>query len=225
MPNMAVSIAMPWTDGERTMQDLLRVPPDDNPTSSFLTPQAAAMLTRAPLLALGAVDADGRPWATVWGGETGFSQPLGNSIIGIRSPVDRRFDPVVQALVDGKVDGEVVKEEGRGRMVAGLPIDLVTRKRVKIYGRMMVASLAKLGEVQEGEGEKKDGGDDAVGQMQVVMNVEQSLGEYAPCDKIILPSAAIFKNVYPKSKCLSISFSFINCSTSEHLIFLLSYSV
>ncbi|EOD47182.1 putative oxidoreductase protein [Neofusicoccum parvum UCRNP2] len=65
---MAVSIAMPWTDGERTMQDLLRVPPDDNPTSSFLTPQAAAMLTRAPLLALGAVDADGRPWATVWGG-------------------------------------------------------------------------------------------------------------------------------------------------------------
>ncbi|GME56447.1 hypothetical protein GTA08_BOTSDO11985 [Neofusicoccum parvum] len=173
---MAVSIAMPWTDGERTMQDLLRVPPDDNPTSSFLTPQAAAMLTRAPLLALGAVDADGRPWATVWGGETGFSQPLGNSIIGIRSPVDRRFDPVVQALVDGKVDGEVVKEEGRGRMVAGLPIDLVTRKRVKIYGRMMVASLAKLGEVQEGEGEKKDGGDDAVGQMQVVMNVEQSLG-------------------------------------------------
>ncbi|KAK7711559.1 hypothetical protein SLS57_008042 [Botryosphaeria dothidea] len=176
---MAISIAMPWSDGERAMQDLLRVPRDmDNPTSSFMTPQAAAMLVRAPLLALGALDADHRPWAALWGGEPGFSQPLGNSIFGVRSPVDRRFDPVAQALVDGKTNGEVIKEEGRGRMVAGLPIDLVTRKRVKIYGRMVVASMGRAsgGAEEEEAGKEEDDQNEGLGQMQLVIKVEQSLG-------------------------------------------------
>ncbi|KAL1649548.1 hypothetical protein SLS58_001605 [Diplodia intermedia] len=179
---MAISLALPWSPGERAVQSLMHTPPDtDNPTSSFMTPQAATMLARAPTIALGALDADGRPWATVWGGEPGFAQPLGNGIFGVRAPVDRRFDPVAQALVDGKAEGEVVKEEGRaGRMVAGLPIDLVTRKRVKVFGRMVVASLAKGG---GGVGDEKDGGEvgdaddvDGAGEMQLVVKVEQSLG-------------------------------------------------
>ncbi|KKY14164.1 putative oxidoreductase [Diplodia seriata] len=106
---MAISLALPWSPGERAMQTLLHTPPDtDNPTSSFMTPQAATMLARAPTIALGALDADGRPWATVWGGEPGFAQPLGNGIFGVRAPVDRRFDPVAQALADGKAEGEVL---------------------------------------------------------------------------------------------------------------------
>ncbi|KAF9636354.1 hypothetical protein BFW01_g7250 [Lasiodiplodia theobromae] len=173
---MAISLAMPWSAGERAMHSLLHIPSDsmDNPTSTFMTPQAATMLVRAPTIALGALDSEGRPWATLWGGEPGFAQPLGGGVFGVRVPVDRKFDPVAQALVDGKTEGEVVRDEGsRGRMVAGLPFDLVTRKRVKVYGRMVVASLGRGGD-EEGEGES--GGDDGAGEMQLVVKVEQSLG-------------------------------------------------
>lgn len=176
---MAISLAMPWSAGERAMHSLLHIPSDsmDNPTSTFMTPQAATMLVRAPTIALGALDADGRPWATLWGGEPGFAQPLGGGVFGVRAPVDRKFDPVAQALVDGKTEGEVVRDEGaRGRMVAGLPFDLVTRKRVKVYGRMVVASLGRGGG-EEGEGEG-GGDDDGAGEMQLVVKVEQSLGEW-----------------------------------------------
>lgn len=177
---MAISLAMPWSAGERAMHSLLHIPSDgmDNPTSTFMTPQAATMLVRAPTIALGALDSEGRPWATLWGGEPGFAQPLGGGIFGVRAPVDRKFDPVAQALVDGKTEGEVVRDEGaRGRMVAGLPFDLVTRKRVKVYGRMVVASLGRGGG-EEGEGEGGGGDDDGAGEMQLVVKVEQSLGEW-----------------------------------------------
>jgi hypothetical protein len=65
---------MPWNEGEEKMHRLLRVPPQDNPTSAMLTPQASFMFQRAPLLALGTLDAQSRPWATLWGGEPGFSE-------------------------------------------------------------------------------------------------------------------------------------------------------
>ncbi|KAI0747135.1 hypothetical protein C8Q80DRAFT_1220298 [Daedaleopsis nitida] len=158
---MNVSISLPWSDGEAAMHKLLPTSWDYNPTAALMTTQAAFMLQRAPLIALGTLDAQGRPWATVWGGKPGLSQPLGgNSIAGFKSPVDRRFDPVVEALTDGKNEGQVVREEGVGRMVAGLPLDLVTRNRVKVYGRMIAGSAR----------------DDEVGTMQLVVKIEQSLG-------------------------------------------------
>ncbi|OJD36654.1 oxidoreductase [Diplodia corticola] len=184
-----ISLAMPWSPGESAVQALMHLPPDmDNPTASFMTPQAATMLARAPTIAVGALDAQARPWATVWGGEAGFAQPLGNGVFGVRTPVDRRFDPVALAVVDGKSEGELVKEKGVGRMVAGLPIDLVTRKRVKVYGRMVAASLGRRGGGGGGEDGKEEEGsevkevgyegddDDGAGEMQLVVRVEQSLG-------------------------------------------------
>lgn len=170
---MAVSTALPWSDGEAAMQKMLQTPRCENPTAALMTTQAALMLQRAPLLGLAALDAQGRPWATVWGGEPGFCQPLGNSIAAIRSPVDRRFDPVVQALTDGKNEGQVVRDEDVGRMVAGLPMDLVTRKRVKVYGRMIVASL---GWDDGKEGGRRRAQNDEVGEMQLAVKIEQSLG-------------------------------------------------
>jgi len=128
------------------------------------------MLQTAPLLALGTVDEQGRPWTTLWGGEPGFSQPLGNSIIGVRTPVAARYDPVVEVLVGKDATGEVVREQGAGRMVAGLAIDLRTRKRVKIYGRMVAGALGCRG--ADGDAESED----RQGEIQLVVKVDQSLG-------------------------------------------------
>ncbi|KAJ9640339.1 hypothetical protein H2199_005878 [Coniosporium tulheliwenetii] len=135
------------------MHRLLRVPEQDNPTSSMLTPQAAFMLQRAPLLAVGTLDTSNRPWTTIWGGEPGFSRSLGASIVGVRTAVDGKYDPVVETLNGG-----------------GLAIDLATRKRVKLFGRMVAGALSRAD--VEAEGGEKGG----QGEIQLVVRIEQSLG-------------------------------------------------
>ncbi|MCJ1351039.1 MAG: hypothetical protein MMC33_001021 [Icmadophila ericetorum] len=156
-------------DGEKRMRSLLQVPPGENPTSDFLTPQAAFSLQNYPLLAIGTLDALQRPWTTIWGGEPGFARPLSSSIVGIKTLVDPRFDPVVEALVGGRQDGEVVKEEGQGRLFAGLTIDLMKRKRVKLGGRMVAGALGQIKSHPWKENAK-------IAQVQLVFNIQESLG-------------------------------------------------
>ncbi|GAB7349439.1 hypothetical protein MBLNU459_g8546t1 [Dothideomycetes sp. NU459] len=164
---MAFFQALPWHEGEEEMHKQLRVPEIDNPTVPRLSHQAVVMLQRAPLIAIGALDSDGNSWVTLWGGAQGLSQPLGNSIIGVKTPVAVTSDPVVETLFGGKADGQVVREEGRGRMVGGLAIDLETRKRVKIYGRMVAGALKSYQDEETGAEQ---------GEVQLVVNIEQSLG-------------------------------------------------
>lgn len=168
--NMAFSMAMPWNEGEEKMHQLLRVPGYDNPTSTMLTPQASFMLQRAPLLALGTLDSQSRPWTTLWGGTPGFSEPLGGGFIGTRTFVDGKNDPVIQALVGDAKKGEMLQPEGEGKLLAGLAIDLVTRKRVKIAGRMVA------GTVKEVEVEVEGQADTTQDQVQLVTKIDQSLG-------------------------------------------------
>lgn len=186
------------------MHQLMSVPEHDNPTSSMLTPQASFMLQRAPLLAIGTVDDRGQPWTTIWGGESGFSQPLGSSIIGTRTLVDRKYDPVVQSLIGGRDDGEVVKGEGLGKMVSGLAIDLMTRKRVKIYGRVIAAALSRISEDEDKEEMHQESDTSAQGQVQLVIRIEQSLGN---CPKYLnkkdIRPAAISSILLSKSPKLS----------------------
>ncbi len=163
-------MGMPWNGGEEMMHRLLRVPPQDNPTSAMLTPQAAFMFQRAPLLAFGTLDAQARPWATIWGGEPGFSEPLGGGFIGTRTLVDGQNDPVVQALVGDGEKGEMTQAKDGGKLVAGLAIDLMTRKRVKIAGRMIA------GTTQDVDVEVKSEEDRKQTQIQLVTKIEQSLG-------------------------------------------------
>lgn len=176
---MSFSIAVPWSSGEEEMHRLMHVPDRDNPTSAMLTPQAAFMLQRAPLLALGAIDAHGNPWTTIWGGSPAFSRDLGSGLVGTRTIVDAVNDPVVQILVGGRDDGEVVNEEGAGRMIGGLSIDLMTRKRVKIFGRMVAGALSSVGPDESTmadvtSNDNKPTQDQA--EIQLVIKVEQSLG-------------------------------------------------
>ncbi|KAH0085498.1 acetyl-CoA synthetase-like protein, partial [Aureobasidium melanogenum] len=142
----------------------------DNPTIPMLSPQASSMLQRAPLLAFGTLDSEGRPWTTAWGGRKGFSQPLGNSMIAIRTSVAARLDPVVEALVGRNAKGEIVKEEGEGRLLSGLAIDLDTRKRVKLAGRMVAGTLG----IADGENDTDDYGKQGI--LQLVARIDESLG-------------------------------------------------
>ncbi|KAK4579938.1 hypothetical protein LTR86_000139 [Recurvomyces mirabilis] len=166
---MAFYQDMPWHEGEEQMQRAMKVPSLDNPTVPTLSPQLSNHLKIAPTIAIGTLDKEGRPWTTLWGGEKGMSQSLGGGIIGIKTAVTGKYDPVVEELVGKEATGEVVREEGKGRMVGGLTIDLATRKRVKLFGRMIAGALS----------EREDeitGHNDSVAEVQLVLKIEQSLG-------------------------------------------------
>ncbi|KAK3094295.1 hypothetical protein LTR53_019445, partial [Teratosphaeriaceae sp. CCFEE 6253] len=147
----------------------MHVPDMDNPTFPALSPQLANHLQIAPLIAIGTLDKENRPWTTLWGGEKGFARSLGGGTVGFRTAVTGEYDPVIEELVGKEATGEVVKEAGKGRMMSGLTIDLETRKRVKLCGRMIAGALS----TREDE---VTGHDETVAEIQLVVQVEQSLG-------------------------------------------------
>ena len=166
---MAFFQDLPWHQGEIAMAKAMKVPNMDNPTVPMLSPQLANHSRVVPLIAIGTIDKQGRPWTTLWGGEKGISQPIAQGILGIRSQVVTQHDPVVEELVGKKGDGTVVREEGAGRMVSGLTIDLETRKRTKLFGRMIAGALASR------EDEATDS-QQSIAEVQLVLKIEQSLG-------------------------------------------------
>jgi hypothetical protein len=163
LPTMAFyEVDTQWHEGEKEIRKLLRVPDHDNPTSPMLTSYAASILGRSPILALGTLDSEGRPWTSVWGGEPGFARAITAQAVGLKATVDRIHDPVAEMLFEGKSNGEVIKVEGTGKMVSGLGINLQTRSRVKLYGRMVAGCLQST--------------DEGIGEAQLAVKIEQSLG-------------------------------------------------
>lgn len=180
-----------WNEGERQMHTLMHAPDNfDNPNFPGLSPQLANHLRLAPLIAIGVLDSEDRPWTTLWGnGEKGFAQPVAEGgIIGIKTAVTGRFDPVVEELFGKEANGEVVREEGKGRMVSGLTLDLETRKRVKMYGRMIAGALS----TREDEiTDRKQ----HVAEVQLVLKIEQSLGN---CPKYLNKKAIVPAHAEPE---------------------------
>lgn len=154
---MLTELHSQWHPGEQAMQHLLGVPGRDNPTVHGLKQAHGHRVMISPLVAFGALDERGRPWATVWGGEAGFCRPIAKDVLGINSIADGRFDPVVQALFAVQhdaaekagessssnrriiIDDEVIRPEER-KVMAGLSIDLETRDRVKLAGRFIAGA-------------------------------------------------------------------------------------
>lgn len=143
-------------DGEVAMHQILKVQHGGNPTAPGLPVPYAMRVMQSPLVAVGTLDKDGQPWTTIWGGQRGFAQPAAKGVLVLNSVVDRTFDPVFGAFWDGYTDGGMV--DG-GKLMSGLSIDLETRDRVKLAGKM-------LGGVQ----------DDEENSAQVVMEVSESIG-------------------------------------------------
>ncbi|KAF5693455.1 FAD-binding protein [Fusarium denticulatum] len=163
--NNMPSATSEWHEGELAVQKQLKVPRRGNPTFPGLAPQYGMRVMQSPLVALGTLDSEGRPWATVWGGDRGFARPVAEGVLAFNSSVDTRHDPVFRALWDG-IDDEGVKEGainrpngGEGKGMAGLSIDLETRDRVKLVGNMIAGAT-----VEEGKA------------VQMAMAVTESLG-------------------------------------------------
>ena len=154
---------MKWLDGERKVQELMKVPYQDNPTVPMLSGGAATLLSRSPLLAVGTVDDSGKVWTTLWGGTPGFARgiPQMENTIAMRVPIDATYDPVVESLMDANGQGSGL----RGKMIGALAIDLETRRRVKLFGRAIAGALGQT-EIDEQE----------AAELQLIVNVEQSLG-------------------------------------------------
>lgn len=172
MPAIIEQRTLPFNEGEIALQHKFHVPHRDNPTSTFLNQYGQFMVPRAPLIGLGALDDDGRPWSTVWGGETGFSSVIDTDIVGMRALVDRVHDPVVQSLFGNAkgTNGSSIRMNNQGKMISGVTIDLENRKRVKLYGKVIMGTL------EDPEGEGKLGLEGRRGHAQLVVKIEESLG-------------------------------------------------
>ncbi|OCT48502.1 oxidoreductase, FAD-binding family protein [Cladophialophora carrionii] len=174
---MAFFQAAPWHEGEVAIHKRTRVSGYDNPTTPFLAPRYGNWIQRYPLMAIGTLDDDDRPWCTVWGSDQlPIAQPVAQSVMGVRTTVDASFDPVVQAIYQGKDDGEVIRAEGKARLMAGLSIHLEERSRVKLAGQVIAGALT----ANELNGARPDFTDDVKhgksGELQLVVKIDQSLG-------------------------------------------------
>lgn len=170
-------------EGELAVQKALQVSHDENPTWQGLHSRYDDRIIASPLVALGAIDDQGRPWMTVVGGEAGFarrSRPNTHlSVLDARSLVSATHDPVVRALfgLDGSRDPRDASygiskadiERGRGALMAGLTIDLATRDRVKFAGRLYTGDLSTA----TNKGAQLVGG---VADMRIQVHVDESLG-------------------------------------------------
>lgn len=138
---MPSKVETKWNEGERALHRTLKVPRMENPTAAGLPRRYHWRIMQSPLMALGTIDDDGRPWTTVWGGERAFARPLAEDIIGINSGVSPH-DPVFETLWAGKGcetgTDDVVE---MGRLMAGLAIDLETRDRVKLMGEAVAGAV------------------------------------------------------------------------------------
>ncbi|KAL9610394.1 MAG: hypothetical protein Q9167_004904 [Letrouitia subvulpina] len=157
-----------WHEGEQAMHEMLHVPTHENPTVPFLSPFGTRFLPSAPLIAIGTLDSNGRPWTNVIGGEPGIARPLGSSNIGIRTLVDPEFDPVVNILLSHQ-DQIEARPASTKKIVSALSIDLAARNRLKLAGTIKVIAVEQLGS-------DSDGAEAKAAEAQMVIKIDQSLG-------------------------------------------------
>lgn len=167
---MPSKIESEWSRGELELQRKLKVPPMENPTAVGLPQRHYGRVMRSPLMALGTLDGEGRPWTTVWGGERTFVRPIAEDVLGVNSGVSR-LDPVFELLWGDKGEsGSGAVVQMNNKLMSGLVIDLETRDRVKMMGAAVAGAMV---------GEER---------VQLAMHVAGSLGN---CPKYLNKKAVV----------------------------------
>jgi NAD(P)H-flavin reductase len=179
-----------WHPGEVAVHKLLNVPANGGkPNSRGMPPSYGYRIAASPLVAFGACDDQGRPWTTILGGERGFSRPIQQGFLGAKSLVDRKHDPVVEALLGpAPAEGELLQREVP---LSALSVDLQNRDRVKIAGRLIAGVINGKGAAEAG-----------VGEMEMAVLVKETLGN---CPKYMnkkvirahLPSPVLVSDTLP----------------------------
>ena len=149
-----------WHDGELQMHRILKAPTNGYANADGLPTSFGMRVVQSPIIAVGTMDADENIWTTIWGSQRGFAQPIAEDVLGMRSKMDMKYDPVAKAILADRVEGGMQLNGGRGKLISGLAIDLETRDRVKLMGRM-VALAEEPGET---------------GNVQMGVHIEESLG-------------------------------------------------
>ncbi|KAJ9162417.1 Oxidoreductase [Coniochaeta hoffmannii] len=183
-------VAGGWHPGEVAVHKLLNVPSHGGkPNSRGMPPSYGHRIATSPLVAFGACDEQGRPWTTVLGGERGFSRPIQQGFLGAKTLVDRKHDPVVEALLGpAPAEGELLQREVP---LSALSVDLENRDRVKIAGRLVAGLINSQG-----------GAGSGVGEVELAVLVKETLGN---CPKYMnkkvirahLPSPELVSDALP----------------------------
>lgn len=196
--------------GERAMHQLLKVPRMGNPTIPGLPTRYGMRVMQSSLVALGTLDKDGHPWTTIWGGERGFARPVAENVLAFNSAVDTKNDPVFKAFWDG-IDEEGIQQgainrpnDGQGKGMAGLAIDLETRDRVKLAGNMIAGATVDGGKA-----------------VQMAMAVTESLGN---CPKYLNKKDVVLNEIESQlvSETLQLPKEALNLIASADMLFLSS---
>ncbi|KAM6520709.1 hypothetical protein FSOLCH5_005490 [Fusarium solani] len=196
--------------GERAMHQLLKVPRQGNPTIPGLPMRYGMRVMQSSLVALGTLDKAGQPWTTIWGGERGFARPVAENVLAFNSAVDTKNDPVFKAFWDG-IDEDGIQQgainrpnDGQGKGMAGLAIDLETRDRVKLAGNMVAGATVDGGKA-----------------IQMAMAVTESLGN---CPKYLNKKDVVLNEMEPElvSETLQLPKEALNLIASADMLFLSS---
>ncbi|KAL2692141.1 hypothetical protein Neosp_002547 [[Neocosmospora] mangrovei] len=196
--------------GERAMHQLLKVPRMGNPTIPGLPTRYGMRVMQSSLVALGTLDKDGKPWTTIWGGERGFARPVAENVLAFNSAVDTKNDPVFKAFWDG-IDEDGIQQgainrpnDGQGKGMAGLAIDLETRDRVKLAGNMIAGATVDGGKA-----------------VQMAMAVTESLGN---CPKYLNKKDVVLNEIESQlvSETLQLPKEALNLIASADMLFLSS---
>ena len=119
-----------WHKGEKLVQKQLNGEelPYDNPTQSTMPMQHQIFFSNLEYFFIGSLDEQGRPWASVITGKSGFIQATDRNHLEVTThPIIG--DPLVHNLSQG--------EKHDGILVAGLGIDFSNRRRNKVAGRIL----------------------------------------------------------------------------------------
>ena len=130
------------------------------------------MVQEAPLIAVGTLDSDNRPWTALWGSKRGFCQSLGENLVGLRTQVDEVHDPVVQALCRKDGGGMPHLHQGKVKMFGGLTIDLERRNRDKLNGSVMAGAIIPFA---ASPGNERC----SASEVQLIVRIDESTGKLA----------------------------------------------
>ncbi|MFJ4223245.1 pyridoxamine 5'-phosphate oxidase family protein [Microbacterium sp. NPDC089695] len=177
-----------WHDGEEHIHRILGVPLGPNPTIHGLPPAYGMWMAESPLLALGTTDEDGRVWTTVIGGAAGVTSPIAPGVLAFdtRAQLASRtrdlssfngFDPVISALFSADSAHDIasdpeaprqVEHSGKGKLLAGLALNLEERTRVKLAGRMLKGIVNDL--------PATDGAESSLVRVKMAVAIDETLG-------------------------------------------------
>lgn len=86
-----------------------------------------------------------------FGGEPGIARPVGDSMIMMDTPAQNKDDPVLQFLLESTPVNQAAQSHGEKPIIGGLAIDLESRMRLKLHGRLQAGQVSYEGQTRRAQ--------------------------------------------------------------------------